>query len=162
MIKFKGELTGNAKKCFIKKNAWAEQITLLLVLAFTFPTSIAIAVHTATVVKTTVLTLCLIHIIFLILTFTLPYLPVNIKDKLSYMPKEIYLNKQHIVCVGNKHTESKLIEKVKVVYDCGDYYDIRFPFGHYSSMFVCQKNLLVKGSLERFEKIFEGKIIRKL
>ena len=35
-----------------------------------------------------------------------------------------------------------------------------FIFGKISDKFICQKDLLTKGSLEEFERIFEGKIKR--
>ena len=42
MIEFRGELTENAEKCFIEKNAKAAQIPLLIVLALSFPATIEI------------------------------------------------------------------------------------------------------------------------
>jgi hypothetical protein len=161
MIKFKGELTGNAEKCFIKKNSRAEQITLLAVLVLSFPGVILTAQYTSIDARTTIRTLCILYAVFMVLALLFPYFPWNLKDKSQYMPKEIYINKQHIVCVSDKHTDSKLTKDVKVVYDYGDYYDILFPIGHYSSVFVCQKNLLIKGSLAEFESVFDGKIVKK-
>ena len=41
------------------------------------------------------------------------------------------------------------------------YYKIFFIFPYKSQRFVCQKDLLVQGTIEEFEAVFEGKIVRK-
>ena len=53
------------------------------------------------------------------------------------------------------------ISDVKVVVDWGEWYDIIFYFPYKSVGFICQKDLIVEGTIEEFEKLFEGKIIRK-
>ena len=54
----------------------------------------------------------------------------------------------------------KPISKVKKVLDMGEWYYVIFKFGDISNSWICQKNLLIKGSLEEFEKLFEGKLVR--
>ena len=71
------------------------------------------------------------------------------------------MTQNHIVCIAEQYKESKPISDVSKVIDCGSYYDIRFPFGKLSDKFICQKDLLTKGSLEKFEELFEGKIRRR-
>jgi len=61
---------------------------------------------------------------------------------------------------GNK-TRIRPIKKVRKVLDCGEWYYVYFKFGDISNAWVCQKDLLKKGTLEDFEKIFAGKIKRK-
>ena len=41
------------------------------------------------------------------------------------------------------------------------YNKIFFIFPYKSQRFVCQKDLLVQGTIEEFEAVFEGKIVRK-
>lgn len=53
------------------------------------------------------------------------------------------------------------VEKVKKVIDVGDWYYIIFKFGDIGNSWVCQKDLLTKGTIDDFEKIFDGKIVRK-
>lgn len=55
----------------------------------------------------------------------------------------------------------KSVEKVKAVIDVGEWYYIIFKFGDIGNSWVCQKDLLTKGTIDEFEKIFEGKIVRK-
>ena len=52
-------------------------------------------------------------------------------------------------------------ENVKCIFDFGDWYHIVFKFPTKSIYCVCQKNLLEEGTIEEFETIFEGKIVRK-
>ena len=53
------------------------------------------------------------------------------------------------------------ISDVKVVVDWGEWYDIIFYFPYKSVGFICQKDLIVEGTIEEFEKLFEDKIVRK-
>ena len=76
------------------------------------------------------------------------------------LPKRIYTNGDHIVCVAEKYTDSKLIKDVKKVIDHGEFYELCFPFGKTSEKFICQKSLLSKGSLGAFERLFADKIIK--
>lgn len=62
-----------------------------------------------------------------------------------------------VVYTDKKNEYFHMIKDVETVYDYGDYYHI-FEAG---DMFLCQKSLLVQGTIEEFEKIFDGKIIRK-
>ena len=61
----------------------------------------------------------------------------------------------------DKSEEFRLIADAAKVIDYGDFYYISFPFGKISNNFVCQKDLLTQGTLEEFEALFEGKIVKK-
>ena len=54
-----------------------------------------------------------------------------------------------------------MIDSVKRVVDYGEWYDFVFYYSDRDLYFVCQKSLLTKGTLEEFEALFEGKIVRK-
>ena len=62
---------------------------------------------------------------------------------------------------GGTQVQRKPLSKVKKVVDAGDWYYVVFKGGSINSAFVCQKNLLTKGTLDEFEKLFEGKLVRK-
>lgn len=77
-----------------------------------------------------------------------------------------------IVKIGNNEIEEILIHsnysshvyktsKVKKIYDNGSYYYICFNRWDISKGIVCQRNLIIEGTIEEFEKLFEGKIVRK-
>ena len=162
MIEFKGKLSGAAEEQYMSKNARSEQITLLAFLVLSIPTTLWIGVHIMAYSLFELRGLLIIYSVFLMLIYIMPKLPGSAKGKREYMPNRIYTEEDYILLVSDKHTDSKLIEHVKVVFDCGEYYDIRFPFGHYTSVpLICQKDLLTKGSLEEFEALFPGKIVRK-
>ena len=55
-----------------------------------------------------------------------------------------------------------MIDSVDTVIDYGDWYHLLFNFEDRDTYFVCQKNLLTKGTLEEFEALFDGKIERRL
>lgn len=56
---------------------------------------------------------------------------------------------------------TKSIDSVKRVLDVGEWYYIFFKTGDTTHSWVCQKDLLTKGTIEDFEKMFDGKIVRK-
>lgn len=60
-----------------------------------------------------------------------------------------------------KKTHVYSLNEVRKVIDYGDFYSIRIKQQYEFGVFLCQKDLLTKGSIEEFEKTFKGKIIRK-
>ena len=56
---------------------------------------------------------------------------------------------------------TKSINDVKKVIDFGDGYLICFSRFEITNAWLCQKDLLVQGSIDDFERLFEGKIVRK-
>ena len=81
----------------------------------------------------------------------------------SYIPFRIEIIPNKTVksyCMKKIHIHS--IHQVRKVIDYGDFYSIRINQQFEHGPFLCQKDLLTKGSIEEFEKTFEGKIIRKI
>ena len=152
MVEFDGKLSGKAKKRFI----WRQRKTGIIGSAIVFP---IIFVVLSIMVDDPLFTyICLggIILMFLLLNFR----PFGKRELEELLPKRIYANKTYIVCVAEKYKESQCICDVSKILDYGEYYEIRFFFGKISDKFICQKDLLTKGSLEEFERIFEGKIKR--
>ena len=56
----------------------------------------------------------------------------------------------------------KELYKIKKILDFGSYYVFCFSFPFLSKSFLCQKDLLTAGTIEQFEKFFEGKIVKKI
>jgi hypothetical protein len=53
------------------------------------------------------------------------------------------------------------MEGIKGVRDFGEYYVLIFRgLGNFSQI-ICQKDLLTNGTIEQFEELFDGKIVRK-
>lgn len=80
------------------------------------------------------------------------------------LPQRIILKKEDDIAyqfVGSTERARKL-SKVRKINDYGDCYFLIFDrLWDSSNVWVCQKDLLMQGSLEEFEAMFEGKIIRK-
>lgn len=62
---------------------------------------------------------------------------------------------------GEKFHLIAAVDEVTMVVDMGEWYHISFGKRLGLGRFVCQKDLLVQGTIEDFEKLFDGKIIRK-
>lgn len=106
------------------------------------------------------LLLALYCILFLVIPLS-ARIPQSKKQRASIIPKRIYTEEDAIVCVADKYIEYRLLSDVKQVRDFGGFYEIIFPFGKISDKFICQKDLLTIGTIEDFEKLFDGKIVRK-
>ena len=61
----------------------------------------------------------------------------------------------------NGIVKTKPFKKIKKIIDYGDYYYLYVFRLDASHGIVCQKDLLIEGTIEEFEKLFEGKIKRK-
>jgi len=156
MVEFTGQLTGRAEKCFIRKSrrTGLSFVGFGCVLTVPFVVFISKAVfHDDLFMYMMIPALCMLPLLCLI--------PKSKKEHLAMLPKRIYLNKNHVVCVADRYSESKLIQDVAKVIDHGEFYELRFPFGKLSEKFICQKKLLSKGSIEEFERLFAGKIVKR-
>ena len=61
----------------------------------------------------------------------------------------------------NGAVQSCKMSKIKKVIDYGEFYYLYLYRIDPSKSIVCQKDLLINGTIEEFEKLFEGKIRRK-
>ncbi len=73
----------------------------------------------------------------------------------------IKFGSQTITSVLNQTKGFDKISKVKKVIDYDTYYFVCFRIIDGKAGIVCQKNLLTEGTIEEFEELFKGKIIRK-
>lgn len=155
MIEFNGYLTGAARKrCYNRGRALGLKIALPALLLLS-PLLIYAIIHKHLIVA----------VVFAEIFVLLPLLvgrPFTKKEKLATTPKRIYIEDKHIVCITDRYEEIRKLKDVKRVTDRGEYYEIDFVYGRLSSSFVCQKKLLSKGTLEKFEALFEGKLVKNL
>lgn len=156
MIEFNGYITGSAEKYFFKRARNLVRNLMLASLLLLFPIVIAFSVN-----KKFWFLLQMYCIIFVTLPLVL-YIPKSKKEKKAITPKKIFTEDEYIICITDKCEEIRHIGDAKKVQDFGEFYEIIFPFGKVSEKYICQKSLLVKGTLEEFEALFEGKIVRKL
>ena len=62
---------------------------------------------------------------------------------------------------GEKTWRKRNLTQVKKVLDCGEVYYIIFKFGDITNAWICQKDNVVSGTIEEFERIFRSKIVRE-
>ena len=155
MIEFTGYITGKAEKRFVQKSRRIGLIFSSFAILFALPIAFLIGkfvLHDDAFIYAMLAGLSCIPLIC--------FIPKGKKEHLSMLPKRIYTRDNHIVCVADKYTDSKLISDVTKVLDHGEFYELCFPFGKISEKFICQKSLLSKGSLDAFERLFKGKIVK--
>jgi len=155
VIEFRGYISGAAEKHFHNKaRNFGQYILIASVLVF-LPSIIHFSLQTKNW-----LLLSLYCTLFLIIPLS-AYIPQSRQKRASITPKRIYTEEDTIVCVADKYVEYRLLSDVKQVRDFGEFYEIVFPFGKISEKYICQKDLLTIGTIEDFEKMFDGKIVRR-
>lgn len=155
MIEFNGYISGSAEKRFYQKSRGVVQAAFMFALLLFLPVAIYFGIQYQSWLI--IVGYCaMFAVVFLALR-----IPKSKKEKLAMLPKRIYVEGDCIVCVANQYRETKFLDDVKQVIDHGEFYELTFPFGNASEKFICQKSLLSKGSIEKFEQLFPGKIVRK-
>lgn len=86
-------------------------------------------------------------------------LPKKIRNRFLHLKITIKLNEEMISRQDQYSYTEEPITKVKKIIDMGDWYYIIFKLGDLSNCWVCQKDWIIQGTIEDFEKIFAGKII---
>ena len=155
MIEFKGDLTGNARKFLLKEQ---RKLNLLFIWI------VSILLGIGLIVVSILLSLWfLTGFLFIAGFFLYTYCFTPSKNELKiFMPKRVYidLTENSIVHECEKMERFHMLDSVEKVIDYGDWYYFIFSFEDRDPYFVCQKNLLTQGTIEEFEALFEGKIIR--
>ena len=160
MIEFDGHISGLAKSYFCKKEKMFGMKVTLISLVVAYPIILIMANYLRGTFNNPALVLTCIY---LLLFSFIPLLSlVNPLEKKGF-PKKISTDGEYIAVIiecGQK--TCKLISDVKCVNDFGEFYALDFPLSAgINNAFICQKNLLTKGTIEEFEALFEGKIVRK-
>ena len=154
MIEFRGKITGKTQNYMLKRSSRLGLIAgIIIIIPFIIITIIAIFTWDW---------IASLFIPCLIFGVVISGMPANKKYYDNILPSSVYLsNDGNIVSSSPKFKYIKPISRVKRVIDYGEWYHIFFDFKYRNGQFVCQKNLIVTGSIEEFEKLFDGKIIRK-
>ncbi len=92
-----------------------------------------------------------------------PNIVIPKKDWRNNLPIRVTIEEDGIRRYGkNDIYAGREFDDVKKVIDWGNLYQFIFYFPHKDAMFFCQKNLIKEGTIEEFEKLFEGCIVRKI
>lgn len=154
MIEFNGYLTGKSERFFFKKNISYLQIAIIFAFTMVLP-FIILLVKTFEALSILYAYLAVFVCLMIAVRIFIP------KSGKSVIPKRIYIMDNKMVCIADNFTENRSVELVRKVYDYEEFYFISFRFGKISCYFICQKSLLTQGTIEDFEKLFDGKIVRK-
>ncbi len=153
MIEFNDELTNECKKYYDKLFAKIVLIiSVVISLIFIIP-SIFLYFHND------------LFLIVIVVAIIFPFFVlISLKTKAtSYtMPNLVQINDNNefiIKCKNLRYTKN--INEIKCVYDYGKWYLFKVKNSLDVTRFVCQKDLIKVGNIEEFEKLFQGKIIKK-
>ncbi len=159
MIEFSGHLTGSAEKRYFNKSRELVQYIALgsLAIGLLNYRTLAQLAQIWPPIKVTM------YIFYGICLLSPLWLRINIKNKhrLANTPHRIAIDDGYIICIADAFEEGREVSDVKRVRDFGAFYELVFSFNRASYKFICQKDLLTQGSLEEFEKLFEGKLERQ-
>ena len=154
MFEFNGEISGKCKAFLIKKQI-KMQLTVSLIVAFLFsvPTILA-AVYWKTI--------ALIMLIPLAALIIFSIIPPGKGSQKIFIPIQMIIDTEEETIIHKcvKMERFHMISSVKKVIDYGEWYYFIFEFADRDPYFVCQKDLLTKGTLDDFEALFGEKLER--
>lgn len=155
MIEFDGYINGAAEKRYQRNN----RVLLLKVLIFA-EFMVAPSIMIWGIKRENWLMVGLVGAALIIWPL-LFLVPQGKKTRKATTPKNITIDKEFLTAKTDGDGHTKHINDVKQVVDHGEFYEIIFPFGKMSTYFICQKNLLKKGTLQQFEDLFKEKLTRR-
>ena len=153
MIEFRGKISGECKKYLLRRES---KIGLIA-------GSITAAIFSIPMIILTFIVhwIFIISIPALIIMAVLAGMPPNKNSYDLIIPSSVIINTKEgtIISQSNKFYHIQSIDKIKFIIDYGEWYHIFL--NNKNGRFICQKDLICCGSLEDFEHLFDGKIIKK-
>ena len=149
MIVFSGRISDKAADVVLKECGKISRV-------------IAVVVDIIMLIPITILAVAYspLYLAFIIpLIVLIPLAGIKPKDISLCCPDYVSITEEDMYCESKHFKIYKGTAEVTKIIDAGDYYMIYF--GKYiAANFTCQKNLLTEGTIEEFEAIFEGKIVK--
>lgn len=163
MIEFKGKVSNRCQKYISdlegKMGLVGSSVAVFLIM---IPATILVAAYMPTIRLLVITSGILFSAFFLFMVYYSPYMKSTFP---MILPTRVVISDNgYITSYGEKFEITHPIDTVVVVIDCGEWYHISWNrrVGFKPERFVCQKNLLTRGTIDEFEKLFEGKIVQKL
>lgn len=154
MIEFNGECSNKCAEFII---VLLKRLILIIIAIIAIPLNIPTVYLTITYSK-----LCLLwFIIYIVLFLVIIFMKVPPSKYYKLVPSKVVINEDIMSIENEEFYFSRKCCDVKVVIDYGEWYFIKFYFPHKCQHFICEKALITQGTIEEFEKMFEGKIKRK-
>lgn len=159
MIKFLGTISDENRVKVMKRNGRILGLTLMIISLLGFGIVAAIYFLRHLLVIEILLCSILLMIVSIILIFKWERTDSK-RFVLTNWDFEIVLDNEMVTFTNFTFQKVKTIpfSKIKKISDEGNFYVI--IFGQYSNGIICQKDLIVEGDIQEFEKLFEGKIVR--
>lgn len=160
MIEFSGEISDKCKNYVLKQNAivafWGALIPIIFL-------NICLVIVYVLIDKFVLwmFILCeMFLLLVLILAFLSPYI-YRKKTLANMLPQIIRVNEEGAIVseFGTFHVY-KTLDDIKRIIDFGDWYYVVFKFPKRVNL-ICQKSLIVEGTINDFERVFCKQIMRK-
>lgn len=145
-LKFVGELSAENKRYLLKR-----QIKLNVIMGILFSCVLSVPIVLLAVYYYKLI------LLFLMIPFLILVMFIMNPFYKKEFPKEIEIVDNVIYITTKLATYSRDVADVKKVYDIGNAYYISFYLPKTSAC-LCQKNLLVEGSLADFERLFVNRL----
>jgi len=151
MFEFRGKLSKECEDFLFNKQRKMEVISLGCVSAV-----FGIAIIVFAILFHPAILFALLECILMVFA---PFLPMNRKGFLERVPNRIIfdLKEKTISYKSNKNEGFYGISDIEKIFDYGNFYHIKFK-QHPDSYCVLQKDLIVQGSIAKFEERFKNKI----
>lgn len=156
MIEFSGELSDDCKRYIQKTGAKGAAFICFIITIITSIILIIIGILWEQIVILFVFVPILMTVLVAIPEVNAPMKTLNL-----YLPRKLTIKDEIISIECEKFSQNKSLEVVKKVIDMKDWYQIIFYFPNKSMYFICQKNLMVQGSIKDFEELFKDIIVSK-
>ncbi len=162
MIRFCGKIKNQIQIKIL--NLYSKQATIMFVVLGVILETLGISVAIGFNEKNMLLEFFIFGLI--IIVFIVIFILTNRKTKIKIEWDFDIIIENEMITIKCRHQingviATKPIKKIKKVVDFGEYYYLYVCRWDASNGIICQKDLLIEGSLEEFEKLFEGKIQRK-
>lgn len=157
MIEFNGYISGNAEKYFFK------QEFLSVVLVYLIPASGFLLLSILWGMKSGFWLISeIIASMYFIIPIACGVLFSVKKTRKKMITKRIVIRDDLITAETDTQALTKKLSDVKQVKEYLDFYAISFHFGNLSNTFICQKDLLINGTLDEFDELFVEKLVLKI
>lgn len=155
MIEFKGDLSKECRDYILNVN---QIIGMIAATIATMPFTIAAIVLTFKY-KTMLYLLELPVSIFTIVAAYVTKPKGELLEKM--MENYVAIDAENVIYEGGGRYLEIKIDDVKKIIDYGNFYKIKFYFPNTGRSLICQKSLITGGTIEDFEQLFGGLIVRK-
>ena len=160
MFVFRFDFEGPAKDYLIREEVKAARIARLIVFFSSIILALGIGIiwyysYIALIIS---MGIVLLSFVFLIVVRQWDN-PIN--ELSNVVPTTITIEDDKIERSGVQSYRLVNIQDIKEIWDMGSFYAIVFYFPNMDRRFICQKDLIARGTIEEFENLFQGKIIKK-